>query len=89
MVDKVDQRTAWEFFEHLLKAVPYRIHPTLTDNGILFSEQLRNRNTPWSRQVRFDMICGTNDIKHRLTKRNRPWADGQSLPGQPGHAASC
>jgi hypothetical protein len=26
MVDKVDRRTAWEFLEHLLKAVPYRIH---------------------------------------------------------------
>src|SRR5664279_531623 len=26
LVDKADRRTAWEFLEHLLKAVPYRIH---------------------------------------------------------------
>ncbi|SEK03171.1 hypothetical protein SAMN05428950_11524, partial [Sphingomonas sp. OV641] len=31
---KADRRTAWEFLEHLLKAVPYRIHTILTDNGI-------------------------------------------------------
>ncbi len=26
LVDKADRRTAWEFLEHLLEAVPYRIH---------------------------------------------------------------
>ncbi|MDR6147787.1 hypothetical protein QE363_003580 [Sphingomonas sp. SORGH_AS870] len=45
MVDKADRRTAWEFLEHLLKAVPYRIRTILTDNGIQFAEQPRNRNT--------------------------------------------
>ena len=39
LVDKADRRTAWEFLEHLLKAVPYRIHTILTDNGIQFAEQ--------------------------------------------------
>ena len=34
LVDQADKRTAWEFLEHLLKAVPYRIHTILTDNGI-------------------------------------------------------
>ena len=38
LVDKADRRTAWEFLEHLLKAVPYRIHTILTDNGIQFAE---------------------------------------------------
>jgi len=28
-----------------LKAVPYRIHTILTDNGIQLAEQPRNRNT--------------------------------------------
>ncbi len=50
-------RTAWEFLELLLKAVPCRIHTILTDNpvlseverGIQFAEQPRNRNTTWSR----------------------------------------
>ena len=32
LVDKADRKTAWEFLEHLLKAVPYRIHTILTDN---------------------------------------------------------
>jgi hypothetical protein len=30
LVDKADRRTAWEFLEHLLKAVPYRVHTILT-----------------------------------------------------------
>jgi hypothetical protein len=45
--------------------MPYRIHTILTDNGIQFAEQPRNRNTAWSR---FDMICEANGIEHRLTK---------------------
>jgi transposase InsO family protein len=77
LVDKADRRTAWEFLEHLLKAVPYRIHTILTDNGIQFAEQPRNRNTVWPRQMRFDMICEANDIEHRLTKPNHPWTNGQ------------
>ena len=37
-----------------------------------------NRNTAWSRQMRIDMICEANDIKHRLTiDRKHPWTNGQ------------
>jgi transposase InsO family protein len=65
--------------------VPYRIHTILTDNpvlsevegGIQFAEQPRNRNTAWSGQMRFDMICEANGIEHRLTKPNHPWTNGQ------------
>jgi len=93
LVDKTDRRTAWEFLEHLLKAVPYRIHTILTDNpvlsevegGIQFAEQPRNRNIAWSRQMRLDMICEASGIEHRLTKAlpslvegpNHPWTNGQ------------
>lgn len=77
LVDKADCRTAWEFLEHLLKAVPYRIHTILTDNCIQFAERPRNRNTVWSRQMRFDMICEASDIEHRPTKPNHPWTNGQ------------
>jgi transposase InsO family protein len=77
LVDKADRRTAWEFLEHLLKAVPYRIHTIPTDNGIQFAEQPRNRNSAWSRQLRFDMICEASYIEHRLTKPNHPWTNGQ------------
>lgn len=47
----------------MLKVVPYRLHTILIDNGIQFAEQPRNRNTAWSRQMRFDMICEANDIE--------------------------
>lgn len=85
-----DRRTAWEFLEHLLKTVPYRIHTILTDTdrdglirrinpkgGIQFAEQPRNRNTAWSRRIRVDIICEANDIERRLTKPNHPWTNGQ------------
>ncbi|RAK07805.1 integrase-like protein, partial [Salipiger aestuarii] len=39
--------------------------------------QPRNRNTAYSRQMRFDMICKANGIEHRLTKPNHPWTNGQ------------
>jgi transposase InsO family protein len=77
LVQKADRKTAWEFLERLLDAVPYRIHTILTDNGIQFAEQPRNRNTAFSRQMRFDMICEANGIEHRLTKPNHPWTNGQ------------
>ena len=77
LVEKANRKTAWEFLEHLLKVVPYRIHTILTDNGIQFAEQPRNRNTPYSRQMRFDMICEVNGIEHRLTKPNHPCTNGQ------------
>lgn len=77
LVEKANRRTAWEFLERLLEAVPYRIYTILTDNGIQFADQSRTPNTAWSRQMRFDMICEANDIEHRLTKPNHPWANGQ------------
>jgi transposase InsO family protein len=45
--------------------------------GIQFAEQPRNRNTIYSRPMRFDMICEANGIEHRLTKPNHPWTNGQ------------
>lgn len=68
---------ACDFLELLLDMVPYQIHTLLTDNGIQFAEQPRNRNTILSRQSRFDMICEANGIEHRLTKPNHPWTNGQ------------
>ncbi len=45
--------------------------------GIHFAEQPRNRNTIYSRPMRFDMICEANGIEHRLTKPNHHWRNGQ------------
>lgn len=77
LVDKANRKTAWEFLETVLEAAPYKIHTILTDNGIQFCEQPRNRNTQYSRPMRFDMICSANGIEHRLTKPNHPWTNGQ------------
>ena len=77
LAEKADRKTAWEFLEHLLEEVPYKIHTILTDNGIQFAEQPRNRNTAYSRPMRFDMICEANGIEHRLTEPNHPWTNGQ------------
>ena len=68
-------KTAWEFLEAVLEAMPYKIHTILT--RIQFCEQQRNRNTPYSRPKRFNMIRATNGIEHRLTKPNHPWTNRQ------------
>lgn len=77
LVDKADRKTAWALLEHLRKAIPFRIHTILTDNGIQFAEQSRNGNTAYSWQMRFDMICEANEIEHRLTKPKHPCNNGQ------------
>jgi transposase-like protein len=49
--------------------VPYQVHTVLTDNGIQFAEQPRNRNTIYSRPMRFDMICEVETwLRHRFRK---------------------
>ena len=89
LVGTADRRTAWEFLQHMLEAVPSQVHTILTEppawrhrsepdgGGIQFAEQPRNRNTIYSRPMRFDMICEANGIEHRLTKPNHPWTNGQ------------
>jgi hypothetical protein len=32
LVKKADRKTAWEFLEYMLEAVPYQVHTILTDN---------------------------------------------------------
>lgn len=32
LVEKADRRTAWEFLQHMLEAVPYQVRTILTDN---------------------------------------------------------
>src|SRR5262249_50273037 len=63
----------------LIAAVPYRLHTVLTDNGIQFADLPKNRDgwTARYRVHRFDQICRTNGIEHRLTKPNHPWTNGQ------------
>jgi hypothetical protein len=77
LIDKANRKAAWKFLETVLEAVTYKIHTIPTDNGIQFCQQPRNRNTPYSRPMRFDMICPANEIEHRLTQPNPPWPNGQ------------
>jgi transposase-like protein len=72
LLDKANRKAAWEFLEELLAAAPYNIHTILTDNGIQFAEQPRNRNSITYTTRRFDMMCEANGIEHRLTKPNHP-----------------
>ena len=54
--------------------VAFRRHTLLPLDDCL---QPRNRDTAWARQMRFDMICEANGIRHRLTKPNYLWTNGQ------------
>jgi transposase InsO family protein len=65
--------TCW-FLRRLIDAVPYRIHTILTDNGIQFTNRLKDR---LSFKHLFDRICEGYGIEHRLTKVNHPWTNGQ------------
>ena len=77
LVETASRETAWEFLEHILKVVPYKIHTILTDDGLQFAEQPRNRGKTPFRKMRFDMICEANGIEHRLTQPYHPWTNGQ------------
>ncbi len=63
------------------EVVPYRVHTILTDNGIRFAEQPRNRNTIHSRPMRFELIREANGTEHgtehRLTTPVNPWSTGR------------
>ncbi|MBU2959084.1 integrase core domain-containing protein, partial [Paracoccus sp. C2R09] len=87
LVERADRKTASEFLQHMLEAVPYQVHTVLTDpsmgappvrvtmaRGIQLAEHPRDRNTIYSRTMRFDMICEANSIEHRLTKPNHAWS---------------
>ena len=72
-------KTAVNFLAALIKAVPYRIHTVLTDNGIQFGDSIQHRSGPTARYRlhMFDRVCREHDIEHRLTKPNHPWTNGQ------------
>jgi transposase InsO family protein len=77
--EKARTQTACDFLKALLKAVPYKIHTVLTDNGIQFADLPKNRTKPtalWRGHI-FDRTCDEHGIEHRLTKPNHPWTNGQ------------
>lgn len=46
--------------------------------GFQLAERPRNRNTVYSRLMRFDMICEANGIELRLTKPTTPGLTARS-----------
>jgi transposase InsO family protein len=86
--EKATTRVAADFLRALLKAVPYKVHTVLTDNGIHFTDP---RGECWRpaeikammarkelfRAHAFELACAQNDIDHRLTKPKHPWTNGQ------------
>ena len=79
LVKKTGRTSASAFLVALIKAVPYKIHIVLTDNGIQFTFPPRYADGPTARYVThmFDMRCEENGIEHRLTKIKHPWTNGQ------------
>lgn len=74
LLAKYGKAEAAEFLRKLIKAVPYKIHTILTDNGIQFTNRKVDKYT-WMHI--FDRVCHENNIEHRLTKINHPWTNGQ------------
>ena len=79
LVKKTGRTSASAFLMALIKAVPYKIHTVLTDNGIQFTFPPRYADGPTARYMThmFDMRCRENGIEHRLTKIKHPWTNGQ------------
>ena len=79
LVKKTGRTSASAFLMALIKAVPYKIHIVLTDNGIQFTFPPRYADGPTARYMThmFDMRCSENGIEHRLTKIKHPWTNGQ------------
>ena len=86
--EKATRRVAGDFLRALIKAVPYKIHIVLTDNGTHFTTPgnvcsaaadiklaIENREPIWAHA--FEYACAQNDIDHRLTKPRHPWTNGQ------------
>jgi len=73
LLTKASKMAAAEFLRNLVKAVPYRIHTVLTDNGIQFTNRTCDRYA--SEHIFAGLYeCG---IEYRLTKVKHPWTNGQ------------
>ena len=86
--EKATRRVAADFLLNLIKAVHYKVHTVLTDNGTHFTdpaddswtvpdirEMIESKKPFWAHA--FDVACARNNIEHRLTKPKHPWTNGQ------------
>lgn len=74
LFEQMTRKTAVDFLQATLKALPYRVHTILTDNGIQFAKKA---GTETYREHPFDVLCNQHGIEHRLTKPFHPWTNGQ------------
>jgi len=72
--ERATRLIAKAFLERVIKAVPYKIHTVLTDNGIQFAKR---EGTEAYAIIPFDRVCMAHDIDHRRTKIKHPWTNGQ------------
>ncbi len=86
--EKATCSIADDFLRALIKAMPYRIHTVLTDNGTHFTSPGNARsaaaeircamdNHEQFRAHAFEYACAQNYIDHCLTKPRHPWTNGQ------------
>lgn len=74
---KATKLAASAFLRVLIKAVPYRIHTVLTDNGVQFVQRDQGAGAGFSPHV-FGRVCAENGVEHRQTKPYHPWTNGQA-----------
>ncbi len=84
--EKATRRVAANFLQNLIRAVPYKVHTVLTDNGTHFTDpggeswsvteikDMIERKQPFWAHA-FEVACARNDIDHRLTKPKHPWTN--------------
>jgi transposase InsO family protein len=82
--EKATRRIAANFLRALIKAVPYKVHIVLTDNGTHFTTPGNSRSAAADIRLAmdrgelflahaFEFACAENYIDHRLTKPRHPW----------------
>ena len=67
-------RSATDFLERVLQRLPYRVEAIMTDNAWMFSMQHAFHS---HRQTRFQQLCHSLDIEHRLLRPYAPECNGK------------
>ena len=71
---RMTKMIAAAFVRQTIKALPYKIHTILADNGLQFTNH--KKDTTAFEHI-FERVCRENGIEHRLTKIGHPWSSGQ------------
>ena len=72
---KTGRTSASTFLTALIKAVHYKIHNVLTNNGLQFTFPPAYASGPTARYMTRmpDVLCQENGIDHRLARIKHPW----------------